>query len=203
MARLRRAQVRVGDSMQSFAQRELGDFSAWRGLVELNGLMPPYLIASTQAGDRREHTVIWGDLLNVPARSVAESAVVGADALGADVALRRGRLQVDGGDLAVVSGSANLVQAIGHRCSTMIQSYWPHPRYGCELPRLLGAGNQAVVSLLGASMAKRAAERDPRVASAAAAGQVSGDKLRVALSIKAVTKDAIDDFNLIYQVPRG
>ncbi|MCK7579784.1 MAG: hypothetical protein MZV65_31585 [Chromatiales bacterium] len=202
MARLKQIQIRVGDSLQDLAARELGDSQRWRELAELNALRPPYLVASLNEADRLPRTVIWGDWVSVPALAVAASAAIGDDALGADAQVVDGDLVVTAsGDLTVIEGVPNFVQALRHRVMTPYGSFWPHPDYGCEIHALLGLGNGPTMSVLGAGLVRRALLREPRAADVAAMGAVDGDQLRLRVEAQPVNVKTTTDFNILYHLP--
>lgn len=202
MARLKQVPIRIGDSLQGIAHRELGDAMLWRNLVEMNRLKPPYLINSIEESERQPGTLIWGDTIAVPLSAVNDSAVLGEDALGTDVGLYYGHLGFVNGDLATESGNTNFAQALRHRLATPSKSYIPHPAYGCEIHALLGLGNGPTLALIGAAMAKRAIMRDPRATRTGIAGSVDGDKLLIKADVEPTPKDTIIDFNAVFQIPR-
>jgi phage baseplate assembly protein W len=201
MARLRQAAVRIGDTLQALAARELGAAERWRELVTLNGLRPPYLIASVNPAERVAHVLLWGDWLSVPARAINDNAALGDAALGADVQVRDGDLVAAGGDLVITAGLDNFAQALRHRLFTPIDSYLPHPDYGCAITAMLGLGNGPVVALLCAALARQALLRDPRAAAISAAGAVAGEQLVIAVQAQPVNTETVTDLNVIFQLP--
>ncbi len=204
MARLKTALVRMGDSMQSLAARELGDALAWRDLVDLNALRPPYILPSYDAADRQSGVLLWGDEINVPALSVTDSAVLGPDALGRDVLMEHGRLiPTSEGDLDLIDGSGNLGQALRHRIQTPYQSFLPHPKYGSELHAFLGLRNDAARMALGAGLARRTMLRDPRCKTAEVSGSITGDSLLLTARVQATTSDTPFDTNAVFQLPEA
>lgn len=202
MARLKQVPVRVGDSLQGIAQRELGNGLLWRELVTLNRLTPPYLVASVNPDDRIDGALLWGDMISVPLKSTNKSAVVGEDALGCDVRVTRGQLTSENGDLSVVSGVSNYGQALRHRIGVPLKTFIPHPSYGCEVHTVLGLGNNQTVALLAAGFVNRAIARDPRTVKGSAAGTVNGDRLKIAAQVLPVNQDTIIDANATFQLPK-
>jgi len=162
MARLKQVAVRIGDTLQSLAVREMGAGANWRDLVTLNGLRPPYLVPSVYPEDRVAGALLWGDWVSVPARAINDNAALGDAALGADVQVVGGDLAVASGDLAILDGVENFAQALRHRLFTPIDSYIPHTDYGCAITAMLGLGNGPVVALLCAALARQALLLDPR-----------------------------------------
>jgi hypothetical protein len=201
MARLRQAHVRIGDTLQALAARELGSAAQWRDLIPLNDLRPPYLIPSIDPAERVPQVLLWGDPVVVPARAINDNAALGDAALGTDVLVAGGDLVSANGDLATVSGVGNYVQALRHRLFTPLDSYLTHPDYGCAITALLGLGNGPVVALLSAAMARQALLLDPRSAAISAAGAVRGDQLTVAVQAQPVDTETVSDLNVIYQLP--
>jgi phage baseplate assembly protein W len=201
MARLRQAAVRIGDTLQALAARELGAAERWRELVTLNGLRPPYLIASVNPAERVAQVLLWGDWLSVPALAINDNAALGDAALGADVQVSDGDLVAAGGDLVITAGLDNFAQALRHRLFTPIDSYFPHPDYGCAITAMLGLGNGPVVALLCAALARQALLRDPRAAAISAAGAVAGEQLVIAVQAQPVNSETVTDLNVIFQLP--
>jgi phage baseplate assembly protein W len=203
MARVRSAVVRISDTLQTFAARELGDLLRWREVAELNDLAPPWLTPSINEADRIPRTALWGDYLKIPSAATTSSAVVGEDALGADTQMLNGAFVLsDSGDLAIVSGRENLAQALGHRIKTPYKTYLPHPGYGCEIHELLGAPNDATRNLLARGLIRRAMLRDPRAEEASVQAESAGDQLVVSASVQAVEEDTPADLNAVFQLPR-
>lgn len=202
MARLRTARVRIGDTLQSLALRELGEAQRWREIADLNRLTPPYVLATADEQSRSPGTLLWGDALVVPSTLVSESAVVGDPALGVDAYLDRGLLGVNAnGDLSTLSGRGCLGQALAHRLKTAYGSYLPHPTYGCELYGLLGLRNTPALMLLSGGLARRAALRDPRAIEVRVQSSIGGDVLALSVRATPVASDTPMDFNLVYQLP--
>lgn len=201
MARLKTVHVRMGDTIQGLAAREIGDPAAWRELATLNSLRAPYLYPSADEADRRAGVLLWGDPINVPARAITDNAVVGDGALGRDVRLAYGALVAVDGDLATVEGAANLGQALRHRVLTTYGSYMPHPTYGCELKTLLGLRNDPTRMLLAAGLSRRAMLRDPRTSSVKTSAVAKGDVLAVDARVVPVGSDTPFDTNAVFQLP--
>ena len=182
-------EVRTADTLLTIALRELGDAWRWTELAALNGLRHPY-IADTAA----EGVVAPGALIKVPAPSgyvTTESSA--AVVFRADVALAGGKLQAVGGDLAVVSGNANLRQALGIRILVDQQELLFHPEYGCRVRRLLGKGGGAASALLAQQYVKSALRADDRVAAVrSVVATVTGDRIEVSATAEAVGGVVVD-----------
>jgi phage baseplate assembly protein W len=177
----------VGDTLQEIAARELGDASRWTEIVAYNNLVPPFI--TDDADEAGPGVILTGSRIRLPAPSTQVSARLSADqAFGTDMRLDRGALAVtDAGDFDVVSGSANLVQALSNRVVTERGELVFHPRYGCETRRLVGLANGPTKRLLAAQSAKAAVRQDPRVTRVTKAiGSVNGDVIAVGVVAETV-----------------
>lgn len=174
-----------GDTLQRVAARELGDASLWYDLAAINGLRPPYLTDDeTQVSAAVKLT---GTQLMVPAASPRATVDTDLeDVLGRDVKLTRGELMALDGDLQVVEGAANYVQALEHLVNTEPGDLLFHPAYGAGLRRFLGTNNSRAKALLAGNLVRRAILSDDRTAEVPSASvTVNGDALRV--EARAVT----------------
>jgi len=193
--------VKVGDTLQTLAARELGDVQQWRDLATLNGLRPPYIIPSIDEADRTANTLIWGDTIMVP--SVGDtSALTGGGVYGLDPWVIDGQLiGGENGDLALAGATENLGQALQHRIYTPYRSYLPHPTYGCEIHGLLGIRNRPAVALLAAGFVRLAILRDPRAAEVKTGARAVGDRLLVPATVTPVMSDSPFDLNAVLALP--
>jgi len=164
LAAFRLVDTRRGDSLQAIALRELGDAALWYDLVAINDLVPPFLTDDPLAAGPR--VILAGRTIKVPATAPAASGVPPeTEVFGTDLALPRGRLAGDGkGDLATLSGPANLAQALSHAIATEPGELRYHPAYGCEVHRLKGAAADQITDRLAAMYVARTVRADPRVA---------------------------------------
>lgn len=184
----RKVATRVGDTIQQIALRELGDAAQWYDIVALNTLRYPWIVddpALLATG-----VVLAGQAsLLVPSVAPRATGVAEApDVFGTDWLLKNGQIQADaGGDIATVSGVANLAQALDMRIRTHPGDLVYHPKYGCKVYRLLGKGGTSQNDQLASSWVAAAIRADPRVAgterlTASIAGDVlavSGDAVSV------------------------
>ena len=189
IAGFRRADTRLGDTVQKIALRETGDAANWYDIVALNGLLPPYL---TDDFASASPTVLWAgqQTIKIPAPAPAASGVADADAVfGTDMALTGGRLTAtDSGDFAVVAGVPNLAQALGNRLATHPGDLLYHPEYGCSIYKLLGQGGTATANLYAAAQLARALRSDARISSVEdAVANLAGDTITA--SATAITVD--------------
>lgn len=196
----RRADTRVGDSLQAIAARELGDAGRWPDLVAINGLQPPWI--TDDLGVASPTVLLAGQQqIKVPAASPAVSGVTDRDSVfGTDVALPGGRLQVTAtGDLAVIGGAANLTQALSNRLASHLKDLDYHPDYGCDVYKLIGKGGTATADQLAVALVSRAVRSDGRVASIeSATGTIAGDRIDV--QVKAI---AVDGRRVSVGIPAG
>lgn len=185
------AETRYGDTLQSIALRELGDGKRWPELVAINSLVPPYI--TTDAALSGDGVILAGALILIP------SATAGAMTTDEDLVFERdaqlvgGQLQIDSGDFAVVSGLANLRQALRHRMDTEQGELAMHPEYGSKLRRLIGAANGPTAGLLASAYGKAAVAADPRIQRVrSATAEVVGDAISVSVVAEPITGRAVD-----------
>jgi len=176
-----------GDTLQRIAAREIGDAAQWYTLIAINGLVPPYITddpAQVKAG-----VLLSGDAIKVPAPvSVASPTTDATDVFGTDVELRNGALATANGDFALVSGRANLHQALSNRLDTERGDLLFHRDYGSLHRRLIGTVNGPTAGLLAAQYAKSALQADPRVRSITnSSATVSGDAVAVSVEVQPIT----------------
>lgn len=184
--------VHRGDTLQAIALRELGDADLWRELIQINDLAPPYLTDDPALAGPRVR--LAGEQIRVPSATVYASAVDDPDRVfGADAALTHGRLSIENGDLALVSGRANLDQAIANRLDTPQGDLAFHPPYGCKVHTLKGQGNTPANATLGGAYVKGALLNDPRIQQVpAASAQVVGDALILTATVQPISGSTID-----------
>lgn len=186
------AEIQRGDTLQAIAAREMGDAARWHDLIVYNNLRPPYITdntASTAAGVLRA-----GALIRLPAPVPVVTTTTEADRVfERDVELRLGRLEPDeSGDFAVISGVANLGQALRHRVETERGELVFHTDYGSLVRRLIGAINGPTASLLAAEYAKSAVQGDARVKRVTkATAEVIGDTINVSVELEPIVGRAI------------
>jgi len=194
--------VKIGDTLQTIASRELGDVQRWRELVQINDLRPPYIIQSIDDADRVENTLLWGDSIAVP--SVGDTGpLTGAGVYGIDPWIVGGQLLAnENGDLAMAGGTDNLGQALRNRIYTPFRSYLPHPDYGCEIHAMLGVRNRPTAAMLGAGFARLATMRDPRIMEAKANARAVGDRLYVLVTASPTTRETPFDASLVLALPQ-
>jgi hypothetical protein len=163
----RLAKVRMNDNLMDIANRELGNFEAWRNIATLNGLVPPYI-----ANVRSPGVAIPGDQLFLPSPNGAAVAQVGTppsyvnNYLGVDLYL--GPLNQDmmawTGDFQVISGYQNLAFSLARRLQTALTALIYHPDFGSRIPPEVGSiTDQSIAGVLQAYTTSCLLS-DPRVA---------------------------------------
>jgi phage baseplate assembly protein W len=162
----RAVDILVGDTLQRIALRELGDAAQWYDLAALNGLKSPYISDSPVPGAGVKRA--GQDTLLVPSSAPPATGVTQAPSVfGTDCRLVGGQLVADdAGDIATISDSANLKQALEMRLGTHPGDLVFHATYGCRAYTLLGRGGTPVVARLAAAFVGSAVRADPRVARA-------------------------------------
>lgn len=164
---VRLAKVRMNDNLLDIANRELGNFEAWRNIATLNGLIPPYI-----ANTRSPGVAIPGDQLFLPTANGGPVAQVGNppsytnNFLGVDLFL--GPLNAPmltwTGDFQVISGYQNLAFSLGRRLQTTLGTLIYHPNFGSRIPPEVGSiTDQAIAGVLRAYTTS-SLQSDPRVA---------------------------------------
>lgn len=162
MPAFRYADTFFNDDLRHIALRELGDASRWAEIALLNGLKPPYLVSDPALVT--DGVILCGKTILVPASQSSAGITADPDAVfGIDLLLVDGRVQFDNGDLAVTSGSKNLIQSIKHRLATHTQDLIFHPNYGNLTYKILGKNNGTISGQLAAFYTKSALLNDTRI----------------------------------------
>jgi len=160
----RHVQTQNGDSLQTFAARVMGDASNWAVLIGMNSLIPPYL--TDDPDSVVPGVVLNGSFLMIPAATAAPSTDPD-DVFQTDAMLNPdGTFAItDNGDFALVSGAANLKQALENALDTDQGELIYHGGYGYLGRRLLGTKNGPTAGLLAARYAKQTVSSDSRISS--------------------------------------
>ena len=157
------ADTQRGDSLQVIAARELGDAARWIDLISYNHLVPPFI--TDDPGLAGNGVILTGQQILVPAPTPVVSSTLDPDEVFlSDIKLdTNGSIMTEGGDFAVVSGVANLKQALKNRIETEQGELIYHPEYGSGIRRIVGSVNGPTAELLSAQYAKAAVASDPRI----------------------------------------
>lgn len=179
--------TRRGDTLQRVAARELGAAGRWYELAEINNLRPPYLTDDANAVTLQ--VKLTGSQLIVPSSSPQATADTSVDAVfGADIKLKNGRLQADeSGDIRIISGVDNYVQALRFLLATEPGDLLFHPNYGCGVRSIIGASNSRAKMMLAGGLVRRAIAADPRTQAVPAATVTArGDAIRIEVTATAI-----------------
>ena len=179
-------QTRRGDTLQAIAARELGDAAQWYTLIAINGLVSPYI--TDDPAQVKTGVLLSGDSIMVPAPVALTSTTSDAtQVFGTDVELRNGLLSTANGDFSLVSGRANLHQALSNRLDTERGDLLWHRDYGSRHRELIGTVNGPTAGLLAAQYAKAALQADPRVRSITnSSATVIGDAVDVSVEVQPI-----------------
>lgn len=191
-------QILQGDTLRAIATVQYRDATRWREIAEWNNLRPPHIVDSYDEADRLPNTAIWGDTLRLRTPTAQALAPPDTDLFGRDVLLTHGRLLAEGGDLKLVEGVDNLVQAANHRIKTLTGELLYYPTYGCFVQLALGLKLEPVITLMGAAWVREALQREPRLASIdGLQAQAEGDRLAIHARVTAVGQNSPIDINLV------
>lgn len=182
----RSVEVLAGDTLQRLSLREMGDAAHWVDIALLNGLHPPYLAASASPG-----VAAYGDTILIPVEVVNPVAETG-DPFLSDLVLKDGFLQTREGDLVLVSGVNNLLQALQSRIMSRKRSLWFHPEYGCWVHAMIGAINGQTAGGMAAFYVKSSVLEDDRVKSVERiTAEVIGDTIHVSCILNPVYGESV------------
>ena len=187
------ANTERGDTLQVLAARELGDASRWPELISYNKLVPPFITDDPELAG--PGVVLTGRQILVPAPSPVVTTTTDPDAVfEKDIRLSSdGQILVEGGDFAVVSGAANLVQSVKNRVHTERGELIYHPEYGSNVRRMIGVVNGPTAGLLASQYAKYAVQSDPRINRVTnASASVDGDVVSVTVEAEAIAGRIIE-----------
>lgn len=200
MSRARVITVQQGEDLRAIAQRELGSAARWTEIARLNGLRLPFVVPSYTPADRLPNTRIWGDTLLLPWPANTALPPTAQNTLGRDLALSDGQLAVTAnGDLALLAGSDNLIQALSLRIRTLLGELVYHPRYGCNVALALGLPSGPFAGLMASTWVSEALRAEPRVFQIHyVKAEVTGDIIRIAATFTVVGDNRPTDFNLVF-----
>jgi len=183
---VRLSEIRYGDDLRRLSLRELGTAARWVELATLNSLRPPYIVQTET--ERVDGVLVAGDLIKVPSQSAYVSADADPDGVfGRDLLIERGQLGADGGDLAIVGGMDNLLQALKTRLQVVKRELAYHPEYGNFAPQLKGGKLSPAVASLAAMYAKSSLLEDSRVAEASCTATIEGTALRIVSQVVPIS----------------
>lgn len=185
----RKVQTLSGDTLERIAERELGNAAQWYDLAWLNNLSPPWITDDPTQAVPGSVLLTAQDTILVPSTAPAASGVAEApNVFGRDCRLDHGQVTADdGGDIAVVTDTANLDQALTLRLGTRPRELVYHPDYGNKAYLLLGRGGTPLADRLAAAWVGACLKADPRVSAVkSVVAQTTGDVLAVTAVVTAV-----------------
>ncbi len=192
----REIQVLQTDTLQRIALRELGDASRWPDIAQFNNLHPPY-ISTDPAYAADPQVVAPGSTILVPSATSQVSSTNSNDIFGTDLLLNNGELNVANGDLASISGVANVDQALGIRVSVEKEELVNHPEYGCWIRKLIGAGAGPTTAQLATLYVASAINEDDRVQDASSIKTtVTGDRFDISGTAPLNSSQAVSTINV-------
>ncbi|HWY24436.1 MAG TPA: hypothetical protein VNX47_05920 [Nevskia sp.] len=166
LPRCRRVNTLVGDTLLKVAARELQNAALWYQIAEINGLAPPYLTDDPE--EAGPGVLLTGAGLLVPdngAAVVGSSAADPVTAFGIDLLLTDGDITDDGaGDIATVSGNANLEQAITIKLNSNLGDLIYYLDFGNGARAMIGTTQSPAAAQLTASLVSRCVLSDNRIA---------------------------------------
>jgi len=158
------ATVRQGDSLMDIAARELGDYSQWYQIAQINGLVPPFIGPSVAPGITAQ-----GAQLFIP--STTDTAPIGnapsytINYLGVD--FYYGPLNQPmvpwAGDFQMIAGYRNLAFSLGRRLQTTLGDLIYHNDFGSRVPPEVGAIASDTEAQVLSAYTESAIRTDPRV----------------------------------------
>lgn len=185
--------LRQGDSLERLAQRYLGNIERSWDIVDLNGLVYPFIdtvrdyfpigfegaefteeFRTEVEPDRTgvpDGVAVTGETIwlpsdaALPARDVAMRTDRDVEIFGRDLLLDAGLLVFSGtGDLVTIEGIDNIVQALRNRLATMRGELLLHPDYGMERGLAVGIEGTRSNAIVAGLETARTVRQDPRVA---------------------------------------
>ena len=167
-AQLRLGTVRQGDTLMSFANRELGDYTAWRQVAQLNGLEPPYI-----SNVKGPAIATPGQQLFLPPPNSTSDLAPETGPVASYVTNYLGVDQYLGplnqpmilwtGDYQIISGYQNLALSLGRRLQTTLGQLMYHSEFGSRIPPEVGNIASGDVTALLVQYTTSALLSDPRV----------------------------------------
>ena len=167
-SQLRLGTLRQGDSLMTFAARELNDYTAWREIATLNGLQPPYVsnVPGEKVASPGQQLFLPPPNTSTPlAPQTGPVASYITNYLGVDKFL--GPLNEPmlpwTGDYQIISGYDNLRLSLGRRLQTTIGGLIYHSLFGSRIPPEIGHIASANELTLIEQYSRSALASDPRV----------------------------------------
>ena len=180
--------VRYNDTLLSIASSQLGDYTQWQSIANLNGLLPPY-VSNTYLSSQvaTPGTQIYlptnGAVTAVPpAQNAAsyETSFLGYDIYYGPI---NENMLPWTGDFLSVSGYQNLAFSLGRRLQTPLGNLVYHNDFGSRVPYEIGnIVTQETVPVM-AAYAESSVLSDPRVQSIVSSSATALENQGVAVSV--------------------
>ncbi len=176
-----------GDTLQKVAMRELGDASLWSTIAWMNELRHPYI--TDDASEVTTGVLLSGSAIRIPAAAAEVDAdVVPEEVFLVDVKLTNGKLEFKDGDIATISGRANLAQAVSNRITTNHNELLFHPTYGANLGSLIGQLNGPVRELVAQQYVEDEMAEENRISDVVSVTATSaGDSLSIKTELQPIS----------------
>jgi phage baseplate assembly protein W len=176
----------------SIAARQLGDYSKWQQIANINGLLPPYFAAVPTP-----NMVSPGQQLYLPTDGIPANVVPAQGAASYEISflgydIFYGALNQDmapwTGDFVTISGYSNLAFSLGRRLQTPLGNLIYHMDFGSRIPPEVGnILTQDTVGHIGA-FAVSAVLSDPRVQQVVSVNAQALTNQGVSVSLVALPK---------------
>lgn len=145
-----------------------------------------------------------GSKLKIPVLSTdqTQNSQTDAEIFGVDIALdENGKLRIENGDMATVSGLDNLEQAIRHRVQSPFGSIMFHQDYGCGVADVIGEKGAAKVRTLTKAAIVEALNNEPRIDSIRNLEMVNvGDTIEFSVQAITISENTSTDMNFVLEV---
>lgn len=158
------ATVRQNDSLQDIAARELGDYSRWYEIAQINALVPPFIGPFAMSGITTQGQQLFMPNATsvVPTGSAPNYAI---NYLGVDIYY--GPLNQPmtpwAGDFNAIAGYRNLAFSLGRRLQTTLGDLIYHLAFGSRVPPEVGAIASNTEATVLSAYTESAIRSDPRV----------------------------------------
>lgn len=186
---IRYTTIDYGDDLRSIALRELGDATNWVTLVIINELKPPYIADVASNG-----VLAYGDAIKIPSSSsYIDASADSAAVFSIDISAAKKKLTVANGDIEVVSGIANLYQALTLHVDVDKEELGFHPEFGCYVRSVMGTMNGPIAGQMAAFYVKSALIEDARVSYVSSCtATVVGDVINVETTVVPISGKPLD-----------
>lgn len=158
------ATVRQGDSLMDLAARNLGDYTQWYSIAQINALIPPFVAPASSPGIAGQ-----GQQLFMPTgtsvTAIGDAPNYQINYLGVDIFYGplNGEMLPWTGDFQVIAGYRNLAFSLGRRLQTTLGDLIYHLDFGSRVPPEVGAIESPSELGLLKAFTESALRTDPRV----------------------------------------